>query len=129
MTSPSQRFRKKPLEIEAYQLTEQKEIKTREGTLMGYPGDWIVTGIQGEIYPVGKEIFEMTYEPVDCSSHIPITDLDKVLDDYNGELLTKLVQELAGTWRMRDAKLFSIIRKYCRVPIGAMKELRKQEQP
>jgi len=83
MTSPSQRFRKKPLEIEAYQLTEQKEIKTREGTLMGYPGDWIVTGIQGEIYPVGKEIFEMTYEPVDCSSHIPITERDKVL----GELL------------------------------------------
>jgi len=65
-----------------------------------------------------------------CASHSSApTDRDKVLDDYNGELLTKLVQELAGTWRMRDAKLFSIIRKYRRVPIGAMKELRKQEQP
>jgi hypothetical protein len=64
-----QRFRKKPIEIDAYQLTKQKEIKTREGTLMGYPGDWVVTGIQGEIYPVGKEIFEMTYDPVDCTSH------------------------------------------------------------
>jgi len=30
---------------------------------------------------------------------------------------------------MRDAKLFSIIRKYRRVPIGAMNKLRKQEQP
>jgi len=53
---------------------------------------------------------------------------EKVLDEYNDELLTKLVQELAGTWRMRDAKLFSIIRKYRRVPIGAMKaELRQKD--
>ena len=53
---------------------------------------------------------------------------EKVLDEYNDELLTKLVQELAGTWRMRDAKLFSIIRKYRLVPIGAMKaELRQKE--
>jgi hypothetical protein len=44
-----------------------------------------------------------------------------VLAEYNDFLLTKLVQELAGTWRMRDEKLFSIIRKYRRVPIGAMK--------
>jgi hypothetical protein len=49
------------------------------------------------------------------------SDREKVLDEYNDELLTKLVQELASTWRMRDAKLFSIIRKYRRVPIGAMK--------
>jgi hypothetical protein len=56
----------------------------------------------------------------------PQAELEKVLDEYNDELLTKLVQELAGTWRMRDAKLFSIIRKYRRVPIGAMKaELRQ----
>lgn len=55
-------------------------------------------------------------------------ELEKVLDEYNDELLTKLVQELAGTWRMRDAKLFSIIRKYRRVPIGAMKaELRQSK--
>jgi len=58
------------------------------------------------------------------------SEREKVLDEYNGELLTKLVRELAGTWRMRDAKLFSIIRKYRRVPIGAMKaELRQAGSP
>lgn len=28
------------------------------------PGDWIVKGIAGEIYPVKPRIFEQTYEPV-----------------------------------------------------------------
>ena len=41
------KFRKKPIVVDAYQLTEEKEINTREGTLKGYPGDWIITGIQG----------------------------------------------------------------------------------
>lgn len=59
------KFCKKPIEVEAYQLTEEKEIHTREGTLKGYPGDWIITGIQGEQYPCGKEIFEQTYEPAE----------------------------------------------------------------
>ena len=57
----------------------------------------------------------------------PQAERDKVLDEYNDELLTKLVQELAGTWRMRDAKMFSIIRKYRRVSIGAMKAELRQE--
>jgi hypothetical protein len=59
---------------------------------------------------------------IGCASHSDFQNQkEKVLDEYNDELLTKLVQELAGTWRMRDEKLFSIIRKYRRVPIGAMK--------
>lgn len=28
------------------------------------PGDWIITGIQGEHYPCKPDIFEATYEPV-----------------------------------------------------------------
>ena len=58
------RFRKKPVVISAEQLTEKVEVKTREGTLFGYPGDWLITGIQGEVYPCGDEIFRATYEPV-----------------------------------------------------------------
>ena len=65
------KFRKKPIVVEAYQLTEEKEIHTREGTVKGYPGDWIITGIQGEIYPCGKEIFEQTYEPADTRTSSP----------------------------------------------------------
>jgi len=62
------RWRKKPVEVDAYQLTEKTEIKTREGTLFGYPGDWLITGIQGEIYPCGDEIFKATYELADQQS-------------------------------------------------------------
>lgn len=28
------------------------------------PGDWIITGVKGEHYPVKDEIFRLTYEPV-----------------------------------------------------------------
>ena len=28
------------------------------------PGDWIITGVQGEKYPCKDEIFRLTYEPV-----------------------------------------------------------------
>lgn len=39
-------------------------IETLEGALKVSAGDWIVTGIAGEKYPVKPEIFEATYERV-----------------------------------------------------------------
>lgn len=57
------RFRKKPVIIEATQINERVEIATREGTLYGEPGDWLITGVAGEQYPCGSEIFRATYEP------------------------------------------------------------------
>ena len=57
-------YKKKPIIIKAVQLTEKEVIiKTREGTLKGYKGDFIIQGIQGEIYPCGKKIFYKTYMP------------------------------------------------------------------
>jgi len=38
------------------------EIATLEGVLRATPGCYIVRGIEGEIYPCKKEIFEATYE-------------------------------------------------------------------
>ena len=29
------------------------------------PGDWIITGVQGERYPCKPDIFERTYDPVE----------------------------------------------------------------
>ena len=74
--------------------------------------------------PVWQAADQNCWKP---QTYNPQAEREKVLDEYNDELLTKLVQELAGTWRMRDAKLFSIIRKYRRVPIGAMKAELRQE--
>lgn len=40
-------------------------IDTLEGGHIVCPGDWIVTGVQGERYPVKPDIFAATYEPVE----------------------------------------------------------------
>jgi hypothetical protein len=41
------------------------EIKTLEGWMLVTTGDWIITGVKGELYPCKPDIFEATYEPVD----------------------------------------------------------------
>ena len=96
-------YRKKPVVIEAFQMTEahrwdnsewpiwlddawreptggegslfceqnkgddhtQLYIGTKEGTLNITFGDWIIQGVQGEIYPCKPDIFDATYEPVE----------------------------------------------------------------
>lgn len=77
------KFRKKPVVIDAVQFQRDGDhpavhkddrsptgyaIYTLENTVIAYevtPGDWIITGVQGEHYPVKPDIFEETYEPVD----------------------------------------------------------------
>ena len=41
------------------------EIKTREGKVRAKAGDFIAKGIEGEFYPIGKEIHEKTYDKVE----------------------------------------------------------------
>ena len=43
-------------------------IDTKEGGHIVCPGDWIITGVQGEKYPCKPDIFEATYEPADKDS-------------------------------------------------------------
>ncbi|RDW17037.1 hypothetical protein CWR48_15665 [Oceanobacillus arenosus] len=38
------------------------KIETLEGTMVGNGGDYIIKGVQGEIYPCKPGIFEKTYE-------------------------------------------------------------------
>jgi len=72
-----QKFRKKPIVIEAEQFWPEQPtwppgvvmrgaayfIKTLEGEHVATPGDWIIRGIANELYPCKPEIFELTYEP------------------------------------------------------------------
>ena len=39
-------------------------IKTLEGTLLVRPGDWIITGTEGEKYPCKPSVFARKYEAV-----------------------------------------------------------------
>ncbi len=86
------KFRKKPVEIEAIQLTEESivdvlswitnhqdveiatngdtgEVKgifigTLEGQMLASMGDWVIQGVNGEFYPCKPDIFEKTYDKV-----------------------------------------------------------------
>ena len=39
-------------------------VKTLEGEVYAVPGDWIVRGVKGEIYPIAGDIFRETYDIV-----------------------------------------------------------------
>lgn len=62
------KYRKKPVVIEAYQIgfdEAEQIIPTLEGDMRASPGDWIIIGVKGEVYPCKPDIFEMTYELVE----------------------------------------------------------------
>lgn len=40
-------------------------VKTLEGDMIASPGDWIIKGVNGELYPCKPDIFEKTYEPIE----------------------------------------------------------------
>jgi len=42
-------------------------IKTLEGTINATPGDWIIRGVKGELYPCKPDIFDATYEPAEVA--------------------------------------------------------------
>jgi hypothetical protein len=42
-------------------------IETLEGVHITCPGDYIIKGIKGEVYPCKPDIFDKTYEEVDKS--------------------------------------------------------------
>ena len=43
-------------------LDSECVIKTLEGTMTAYEGDYIIRGVKGELYPCKPDIFEATYE-------------------------------------------------------------------
>lgn len=41
------------------------DIPTLEGTMTAQPGDWIIRGVKGEVYPCKPDIFQQSYEPAE----------------------------------------------------------------
>ena len=58
-------YRKKPVTIQAYQTDKELEIETLEGTMKADKGDFIIRGVQGELYPCKPDIFYATYDKVE----------------------------------------------------------------
>lgn len=84
---PVAKFKKKPVVIDAVQITDSTFdaphpnpehiigiiydpinrcalIETLEGTMRADLGDWIIKGVENEIYPCKDSIFKATYEEV-----------------------------------------------------------------
>lgn len=82
------KYRKKPVVIEAFRFQIDNEmpdwfadrvtnntiiihedgtcdVKTLEGTMKSSKGDYIILGVNGEVYPCKPDIFKKTYEPVE----------------------------------------------------------------
>lgn len=87
------KFRKKPVVVDAVQLEQGMNylhwiqeaedsgklyffnsrggelmagIHTLEGLMIARNRDWLIRGVQGEIYPCKPDIFELTYEQVEA---------------------------------------------------------------
>lgn len=55
--------RKKPIVVHAKQIDEEFRVDTLEGNYkQGKPGDYLMRGIDGELYICDREIFEKTYD-------------------------------------------------------------------
>lgn len=52
---------KRPVTVEARVATDREEIDTREGTVVAEPGDVVLRGVAGEVYPCDPAIFSRTY--------------------------------------------------------------------
>jgi len=53
---------KKPIAIKCTQINEPFEVQTMEGTMKGKKGDWLMVGVDGEMYACDQSIFKKTYE-------------------------------------------------------------------
>jgi len=55
-------FRKKPAVIEALKIEEDFKVHTKEGVMKGKAGDFLIKGVEGELYPCDVDIFWKTYD-------------------------------------------------------------------
>ncbi len=58
-----QKCMKKPIAIQALQMHEPFRVDSLEGDYaQGKSGDYLMCGVQGELYICGKNIFEESYD-------------------------------------------------------------------
>jgi hypothetical protein len=59
------KYRKKPVVIEAIKMDEDFCVETLEGVMKGDAGDYLIRGVELELYPCKPSIFEKSYEKVE----------------------------------------------------------------
>jgi hypothetical protein len=59
---------------------EMPVVCTPQGTRWVNTGDWVVTGVAGEVYPIQSDIFEMSYDPADAKDFRSFLSTARVLE-------------------------------------------------
>lgn len=108
------KYVKKPIEIEAFRYCFEDEpewslknpavnhcqsqndmwleIDTLEGIMRANPGDYIIKGIKGEIYPCKADIFKASYDEVPCAYVAKVgAPFDAEAWKFNNQAVTGLV--------------------------------------
>lgn len=49
-------------------MGKEVHVFTLEGVMIASPGDWIIKGLKGELYPCKPDVFAMKYEPASLTS-------------------------------------------------------------
>ena len=146
----TRRFVKKPLEIEAFRyghdaqpdwFLEHKDnlhetvvnhtylsINTLEGVMRANPGDYVIKGIKGEIYPCKEDVFILTYDEVNApyiaksdalfdatgfqtpGNLVPAEELSDpqkhiIKYTYDAELFLQLAIDLINLKKSKEAKM------------------------
>lgn len=58
------KYTKRPIPITAVQIQCAFEVKTLEGLMQGKKGDYLLEGVEGELYICNERIFKKTYKEV-----------------------------------------------------------------
>jgi hypothetical protein len=74
MPADARGYVKKPIAIKAVQIFEPFSVVTLEGKMEGKPGDYLIEGIRGELYPCDREIFLDSYDLVTTGGFVLGTD-------------------------------------------------------
>ena len=124
--SEPKRYRKKPVVVEAFRFDGTRDslpdedvtgyvdfdpdaavlrIDTLEGTMVANPWDFVIKGVNGELYPCKPDIFEKTYDPVDESDSVSdlIRDVEYAVRKY-GAHSEEAAETLRGLRRPRPAR-------------------------
>ncbi len=59
-----QKAMKKPIPLDVRCMPETFSVETLESIMQGKAGDWLITGVNGEMYPCDAAIFAKTYDIV-----------------------------------------------------------------
>lgn len=86
-------------------------IDTLEGGHIVCPGDWIITGVQGEHYPCKPDIFEATYQPAG-DQHPDDAAVDRFATAMKAKLAKKRADGRGGWQTASEAHLSALLHEH-----------------